>query len=85
MLIHDSDDYREKCFDNGVEPHPNNLLQFIIDYVVENAPVVQVKKLKCNFPNEVWEYRGYYFQIIQGQGAIVKIINKDDMRELLVI
>lgn len=85
ILLQHNNDYRDKCYDKGCEPYPNNILHFIIDYVVENTEPVFIKKLDCSFPNQIWEFNGYYFQIIQGQGSVIKIINKDDMRELLVI
>jgi len=83
ILQHDAE-YREKCYHNGYEPYMNNLLSFVFDYCcvrgkkLKNIP----KELKCSFPQAVYEYRGYYFEIIWGQGSIVAIYNKDDMKRI---
>jgi len=38
-----------------------------------------------NISNEIWFYKGYYFQMIWSQGVITKIYNKDDMKQLLCL
>jgi hypothetical protein len=80
-----NDEYIEKCYHEGRKPYPNNKLIFIINYVTRNdaAHPVNVKKLKCDFPNDIWKFKGYYFQFIYGQGTLIRIYNKDDMRLLL--
>ncbi len=85
ILIHTSSDYCDKCYHNGYLPMPNNVLEFIISYITHRYSPIKVKELKCKFSNEVWFFKGYYFQMIYGQGVITKIINKADMRELLVL
>lgn len=82
ILMHD-DDYIEKCHNKGYEEKPNNVLEFIFDYVIEFGKQVKVKEFDCDFSNAIWEFKGYYFQIIWGQGAIQRIYNKEDMRMLL--
>jgi len=85
LILEHGDDYREKCYHNGCEPYPNNKLGFVIDYVSrDDVPhPITVKGLECDFYNEIWEFRGYYFQHIHGQGVITRIYNKDDLRLLL--
>lgn len=82
ILKHD-EEYCEKCYHNGCEPYPNNVLEFIFEYVMFKNNVVKVKELETNFPNTVWKIQNYYFQIIQGQGAVLRIYNKEDKRLLL--
>ena len=85
LILEHGQEWREKCHENGFEPYMNNKLKFLIDYVVNNAKSVEVKKIKTNFTNHIWEFKGYYFQMIWGQGVIIKIHNKEDLRELLSI
>ena len=85
ILIHSSDEYRDSCYHNGYMPMPNNLLQFIMDYIVDRYAPIIVNKLDCDFPNVIYFFKGYYFQIIHGQGSICRIYNKTDMRLLLQI
>lgn len=85
ILIHNSDEYRDNCYHNGYMPMPNNILQFILDYIIDRYAPITVNILDCDFPNEIRFFKGYYFQNIYGQGVIIKIINKVDMRELLVL
>lgn len=85
LILEHNDDYREKCYHNGYEPYPNNKLSFIIEYIKNNTKPIEIKGIKCEFPNTIWEFKGYYFQLIYGQGVITNIYNKDDNRLILQI
>lgn len=82
-----NDDYREKCYINGYEPYPNNKLQFIIDYIENKSePIdIKIKELSCDFFNYIYLFNNYYFQIIHGQGSIIRIFNKYDKKLILTI
>ena len=82
-LEHD-DEYRQKCYEKGYEPHMNNKMSFVFDYACERGKELEKipKELRCPFPQAVYEFRGYYFEIIWGQGSITAIYNKDDMRRV---
>ena len=86
VLEHD-DAYVDKCYENGVMPSPNRKMQFVFDYVTEHAgrPIKkgEVKEFDdCSFTHQEWEFSGYYFGIMWGQGAVVSIWNKDDKRKI---
>lgn len=83
-LINEHDDnYREKCYSKGHEPHPNNKLNFIIKYIINNFEPVNVRKIKCNFPHTIWEFKGFYLEFVYGQGTMITIYNKDDLKPVL--
>jgi len=69
--------YREKCYNRGYEPMPNNTLGFIFDFICHNYDIIDVIQLRCDFQNHIWFFRGYYFQTIWGQGSINRIYDKD--------
>jgi hypothetical protein len=83
LILEHNDKYIEKCINNGSEPHPNNKLEFIIQYLSENTPEIEIDELNCNFLTEIHEFKNYYFQIIWGQGCVTKIYNKKDLKLLL--
>lgn len=85
LIFEHNDEYIEKCHHNGFEAYPNNKLNFVISYVSRNdvPHPIDVKKIRCNFPNDIWEFKGYYFQFIYGQGTLIRIYNKEDLRLLL--
>jgi len=83
LILEHDDDYIDKCYHNGYMPMPNNKLGFVIDYVFENLASINVTELDCDFANDIRFFKGYYFQMIHGQGVITRIYNKDDMRKLL--
>jgi len=85
LINEHNDDYAEKCYHNGCEPYPNNKLSFLLSYITRDgiSHPIEVKKIKVDFPNDIWEFKGYYFQFIFGQGTMIRIYNKDDMRLLL--
>jgi hypothetical protein len=84
LILQHDDDYREKCYDKGYEPHMNNVLKFVFDYACDRGKQLEKipKDLECNFPQAVYEFRGYYFEIVWGQGSITAIYNKDDLRRV---
>lgn len=84
ILKHD-DNYCERCYHNGFEPYPNNILRFIFEYVEYKFEPILVSEINSDFPNVIYFFKGYYFQIIYGQGSICRIYNKADMRLLLQI
>lgn len=87
LVFEHDDNYREKCYHNGYEPYPNNKLQFIIDYIIHNFEPIDVKdkRLKSDFPTNVWKFNDYYLQMIFGQGTMINLYNKKDMRCILSI
>jgi hypothetical protein len=87
LISEHDDEYREKCRKEGCEDYPNNKLQFVFDYVVYKTPILEPTPsgLECDFPNEVFEFKGYYFQTIYGQGCFIRIYNKEDRKLLLTV
>ena len=85
-LISEHDDkYHEKCYNKGYQPYPNNKLSFLVDYVVHKFEPIKVTELNCNFSNEIWFYKGYYFQMVYGQGVLTNIYDKETMELILQI
>ena len=85
IILEHGEDWRDKCYHNGCEPFPNNKLSFILNYIEDRCKTIKVKKLKIDYPNEIREFKGYYFQIIYGQGVITRIYNKNDFRLMLQV
>jgi hypothetical protein len=84
LILEHDDDYREKCYHKGYEPFMTNKLQFVFDYVCDRGTQLKKipKELRCPFAQAVWEFRGYYFEIVWGQGSFTAIYNKDDMKRI---
>ena len=84
LILEHNDEYREKCYDKGYEPYMNNKLSFVFDYACDRGTKIETipKELQCPFAQAVYEFRGYYFEIVWGQGSITAIYNKDDLRRI---
>lgn len=85
VLVNGSDEWIEKCYSDGCEPYPTNLLQFVLAYIDHFGTEVKIKELECDFINSILEFNGYYFQEIHGQGLICRIYNKEDLTMMLQI
>jgi len=86
IILKHGDGYRSRCYENGYEPYPNNIMRFIFSYIIERGgKEVNKKEFDVPFLNQIFEFNGYYFQIVWGQGSIMKIYNKEDGREIFVI
>ena len=82
ILEHDND-YIFKCYDKGYMPSPNRKLSFVIGYIFDNFASISVTEIDCDFPNDIRQFKGYYFQHIHGQGTISRIYKKDGLKFLL--
>ena len=82
LILEHNDEYIENCYHNGDEPYPNNKLWFVFCYAMKYGRYVKVKKIGTGLDN-IWEFKNYYFQMIFGQGTLIRLYNKDDMRLLL--
>lgn len=83
-LIQEHDNnYIDKCYHKGHTPNTNRKLSFVIGYIVDNFSPIKVNKLNCDFPNQIWQFRNYYFQHIHGQGTITRIYKKDNNELIL--
>jgi hypothetical protein len=90
LFLKHGNEWIDKCHEKGHEPHPNNVLGFIIDYAFRYGKKVTKKTIKaydmdCPFSYNIVEYGGFFFQIVYGQGSFVRIYNKDDGRIMLTI
>lgn len=85
LISEHDDEYVDKCYSKGVEPYPNNKMEFLFDYFTNKYQTIEVESLNDDFPNAIWCFGGYYFQIIWGQGAIYRIYRKSNMNLLLQI
>ena len=65
--------YKEQYLNKKYQFKPTNILGFIIEYIQNKFDIIDVDQLKVNFPNQVWFFKGYYFQIIYNQGSTYKI------------
>lgn len=85
VLMH-GEEWREKCWHNGCEVHPNNVLGFIIDYVTHNFEPVSIPQIESeHFPTSTWFFKGYYFQLMFGQGTAIFIYNAEDLKCILSV
>lgn len=79
LILEHGENWREKCWHNGYEVHPNNKLVFVIDYVIYNYEPIKVSQIESeHFPTETWMFKGYYFQLMFGQGTATFIYNAED-------
>jgi hypothetical protein len=85
IILEHNEEYREKCWHSGCEAYPNNKLSFLLAYIMDNNDAIRVPQIDCDFGNNIWFFKGYYFQLIHGQGTITRIYNKEDMRCILQV
>jgi hypothetical protein len=76
------EEHRDFWYNKGIEPHPNNKLQFLLDYIGKHGKPLPLGSVDDNpFESELYEFKGYYFQLSQGQGCFWRIFNnkKEDI------
>lgn len=85
LILEHNDTYRDNCNIKGIEAHINNKLNLLFEYVMDKFNIIVVSELNVEFPNNIWEFNDFYFQIIWGQGVFYRIYNKNDMRLIFQI
>lgn len=84
IISEHDENWHEKCRQKNREVHPNNKLEFIIGYIFNNCESISVPEIESeHFPTETWMFKGYYFQLMFGQGTATFIYSVDDYRCLL--
>ena len=83
LILEHGEDYRDKCYHKGYEPHPNQKLGFVIDYVQDKLEQIRVSQLENMFNTQIWFFKGYYFRIMHGQGSVFDLYNGSDFKHLL--
>lgn len=71
-----NDEYKDKCLSKGFELYPNNVLNLIFKHVF-NTVKSGSQVVDFNYPGETYYYRGFFFEIIFGQGVVVIIYNEN--------
>jgi len=85
LILEHGEEWREKCWHRGYEPHPNNKLAFLINYVSECLEPIKVPQLENMFHTEIWFFKGYYFRLMYGQGTAFDLYNGSDFKHLLSV
>jgi hypothetical protein len=85
VFVDNGEEWKEKCFYNGCEPYPTNLMYLAIDTArLYGEDVSQASAdAGASFPEQVNFYRGYYFSTIYGQGASSSIMTEEQWQEWL--
>ena len=71
IISKNGDEWRDKCYKNGVMPYPTQLLTSLFDlseiYGVEITEPID--DLTEHFPSDIYEYKGWQFSLTYGQGT----------------
>jgi hypothetical protein len=77
-LKYESDTYKDRWFNKGFEA-PEDLLHFLFDYACKygrKATKKEIHKYGNMFTDDMYYIKGYYFNMMLGQGSCVKVVKK---------
>ena len=78
LIAENDEKWCDKCYKNGYQPYPNNKLAFLIDYVTHNCESISVPQIESeHFSNQTWFFKGYYINMMFGQGVFTQIFDND--------
>lgn len=80
LLDEHSDSYIDKCYKKSHEPHPNQKLSLLLEYMESRLePINTPEWIGNDFPTTTYYFKGYYFSNTFGQGVVTCIYdsNKD--------
>jgi hypothetical protein len=81
MILEHNDDYRDKCYNKGYEPYPNNKLNLFFDFLEKNYHPIEDDTIhNGTFSQTIYFYKGYFFTKMYGQGTATLIYGKDKQR-----
>ncbi len=79
FFFENGDTRREWCYRNGYEPYPTAGFQFVLDYI-SNRKESKNAKIDNSFEHGLWKFKGYWFQLICGQGCHWIVYNNKSER-----
>lgn len=79
LCVQNGDEHRDRCYKKGYEPYPTAGLQFVLDYI-SSMTEKSNKKIDNSFEHGLWKFKGYWFQLICGQGCHWIIYNDKSER-----
>lgn len=71
--------WKDRCYANGYEPYPSNLLSLLFNVVEEFGKPHKgvLDEFDQSFGGGTRTYRGFYFNWIHGQGTVLRIFNSN--------
>ena len=85
LIKENGEERHDYCYKKGYEPYPNHKLGFFIDYVVHNYASIEVPQLNNkHFPNETWFFKGYYINMMWGQGVFTQLFD-DKFNQIIAL
>lgn len=76
---YETKEYIMRYLNQGIEP-PKSLTFFLLEYAAKygrKATKAEWKKYSNPFTGELYYIHGYYFNLMHGQGSVVKIIKEE--------
>lgn len=67
----------EWCYKKNYQKYGTPLMQFLCEYVSDRTEPKVNEKIDSDFESGLWEFKGYWFQLICGQGCFWRIYNSD--------
>jgi hypothetical protein len=77
LLKRNGDERTDWCHKKGSEKYPTPMMQFVCNYVVERLEVINNELLDGDFSQGTWFFKGYWFQLLCGQGCFWKIYDAE--------
>lgn len=78
-LVNEHDEtHRENCYLNGYEPHPNNKLDLLIGFFERYGKPSRKSFGNKYFGFNTYEYRGFYVNLMYGQGTAISVWYKNN-------
>jgi len=75
LIKEHDDEYCDKCYKKGHEPHPNNKLYLLYSYLEENYTPVYNDLIPQDFLSSSYFFKGHWFTVYCGQGCFYRIYN----------
>lgn len=75
LLERNGDERTYRCMSRGYEKYPTPMMQFVFDYISDRLEVVNNELLDGDFSRGTWFFKGYWFQLLCGQGCFWKIFD----------
>ncbi len=81
VVAEHGEDHRDRCYKKGYEPHSNHKATLLLRWIENNYSPIKVPYPKDGlgmggmFTSAVYFVKGYYFELVCGQGCYWRIYN----------
>jgi hypothetical protein len=77
LLLRNGKERADWCWKRGIEKYGTPMMEFLTEFISERRSEIIDITIPNDFQHGLWYFKGYYFQLLCGQGCFWRIYDKN--------